>query len=400
MQRDDFPLINSNKYIYFDNAATMQKPRQVLDAVRDFYEAKNANPLRGIYDLSVQAEEETHQARQKVADFIGATSPEEIIFTRNATEGLNMAAWWIAKTLTSDDEILIGQTEHHSNLLPWARIANETGAHFGFIPGEEGGKITAKIFEAILTPNVKVVTLSLMGNVFGNLNEVAEISKIAHQNGVIVVVDAAQAVAHLPVSVADLGADFLVFSGHKIGAPMGIGVLWGKKKLLNQSLPILLGGGMVKDVSINRHNFGFTLQSLPAKYEAGTQNIGGIVGLGAAIDYWRKHDAAKLWQHEQELTQQMVSGVKELSGVELIGAGQGIVSFKMDKVHPHDIAQCLADENICVRAGYHCAQPGLDLLGIGPVVRASLSFYNTEEEVDKFLKVLGTVRQKMGVADV
>lgn len=396
MNREDFPLISGSKLIYFDNAATMQKPRQVLDAVRDFYEHDNANSLRGMYELAVRADERVFEARKKVAEFIGAKDPREITFVSNATEGLNMIASWLSPTLSSDDEVLIGQMEHHSNLLPWARIVNERGAHFGFIPSEADGTILASTFEKVVTPNTKVVAISLLSNVLGAKNEVREIIRIAHSVGALVVVDAAQAVAHMLVSASDLDADFLVFSGHKIGAPMGIGAVYGKLSLMEKTRPMLLGGGMVEDVSIIEDRFRFKTRLLPSRNEAGTQNIGGMVGLAAAIDYLSSHDG--LWECEAELTAKLSEGLRSVPLVTVYGAGYGIVSFNIAGVHPHDTAQVLADAGICVRAGYHCAQPGLDALGYGPVVRASLCFYNTESEVSRFLEVVATVRKKMGLS--
>ena len=436
MNREDFPLImgavndmadccmgkdmgwkvKPEGLVYLDNAATMQKPRQVIRAVQGFYETANANPLRGMYDLAVGATEVVDEVRKKVARFIGGSSADEVIFTSGATEGLNMAAEWSvggsrARSggfesdfggggfgLSADDEILVGIGEHHSNLLPWARAAGQTGAKLRLVNVNEDGAIDEKDFLAKLTPNTKVVAVQLIGNVLGNENDVKRLFKAAHgQSGAICVLDAAQAVAHVLVDARGLGADILAFSGHKIGAPMGIGVLWAKRELLEKMEPLEVGGGMVESVKINRDGVDVERAKIPQRFEAGTLNVGGIVGLGAAIDYLESVGMGEIERHEEELTDYAVAALEGVSGVEIYGAGKGIIALNISEVHPHDTAAILNEEGIAVRAGWHCAQPLLEFLEIGPVVRVSMSFYNTKEEIDKLVRALAMARGRMGL---
>ncbi|MBR3323591.1 aminotransferase class V-fold PLP-dependent enzyme [Candidatus Saccharibacteria bacterium] len=411
MNREDFPMIavadsmkadccldprdNGDRegWIYFDNAATMQKPRQVLKAVDEFYRRAYASPLRGLYDLSVAVTEEVRRAREKVAEFISADLPEEIIFTSGATEGLNMAAMWCAG-LTSDDEIIVSRGEHHSNLLPWLRIAEATGAHLKMVDCRPDGTVDEVDYLKALTPNTKVVAVNLVGNVLGGKNCIKNLFKQAHNRGeVLCVLDAAQAVAHMKIDVRELNADIMVFSGHKMGAPMGIGVLYGKKKVLERVSPVQMGGEMVEQVSLEKKGLMVKFAEAPEKFEAGTQNVGGIIGLAAAIDYLTGVGFDKIASYERDLLDYATERLGEVA--EIYGAGNGIVAFNITGIHPHDTAQFLSGEGIAVRAGWHCAQPLLEWLKIGPVVRMSLSFYNTREEIDKMAKILTRLKQEM-----
>ena len=395
MNREDFPIFKHQAGLaYLDNAATMQKPQAVIDAVRDFYERQNANPLRGLYDLSVQATEKVEQAREKIAKFIGAESPKEIIFTSGATDGLNQAAMWLSD-LSSDDEMLVSYGEHHSNLLPWVRMVEANRAVLRPLECEPDGTVQEADFKRRLTPNTRIVALNLVGNVMGGENRIKNLFKQAHNRGAKCVLDAAQAVAHQKVNVRELGADIMVFSGHKMGAPMGTGVVYARSDFLEKVAPVWLGGEMVESVSIELGMMRTEFAEAPRKFEAGTQNIGGIVGLLAAVDYLEGVGLEKIAKYEQELTAYMREKLEET--VEVYGAGKGILAFNLPGVHPHDVAQFLNEKQIAVRAGWHCAEPLLEHLEIGPVVRASLSFYNTEEDVDRLAAALGELKEKAGV---
>lgn len=420
MKRKDFPLIAGaasemadccmgkdmgwqappEGLVYLDNAATMQKPRQVLAAVDRYYRTCSANPLRGMYDLSVAAGEQVATARAKVAKFIGAKSSEEIVFCSGATEGLNMVAGWCEPQLSSDDEILLSFGEHHSNILPWAMISQKTGASLSMARCKLDGTIIVEDFENNLNPNVQVVSISYIGNVLGGENRIKKLFKKAHEMGAICILDMAQAVAHRKVNVRDLDADIAVFSGHKMGAPMGIGVIYAKKHILEMAVPSKLGGGAVDTVQVTPLGIKMIYPAAggPQKFEAGTLNVGGIVGLGAAIDYLEEVGLERIAKYERELTDYALEKLDAVARV--YGGNNGMIAFNVPGVHPHDVAQILNSEGIAVRAGWHCAQPLLEHLHIGPVVRASLSFYNTKGEIDKLARVLKTVPGKMGVENV
>ena len=414
MNREDFPLILAGGsvkadccldprdvgavegLIYFDNAATMQKPRRVIEAVREFYECRNANTLRGLYGLSVGATEEVERVRGEVANFIGAEGADEIIFTAGATAGLNMAAMWGAG-MSSDDEIVVGIGEHHSNLLPWVRIAEATGARLKLVKCMRDGTVDLGDYERALTPNTRVVAVNYIGNVFGGENCIKNLFREAHDRGrdVMCVLDAAQAVAHKEVNMRGLGADVMCFSGHKMGAPMGIGVMYARRKIMEgRVMPMMVGGGMVEDVAVM--DDGLLVRSAKGVrgFEAGTLNVGGIVGLGVAIEYLEEVGMGRIREYEEGLTEYLMEKVGEVA--EVYGGGNGMVAFNVPGVHAHDTAQILADEGVAVRAGWHCAQPLLESLGIGPVVRASTCFYNTQEEIDRMVRILGGVAGRMG----
>lgn len=443
--RADFPLIQqagtgqancglhatpeNEGLVYLDNAATMQRPEPVIQAVRRWGLVENANPLRGLYDLSVGATKKLARARRVVANFMGASEVREVIFTRGTTEGLNLVAMMLSGAgrsgegvgemgqnsgmvseagrglkISSDDEIVVEVGAHHSNLLPWLELARRTGARLKVAKCGMDGVLKERGLAEILTPNTKVVALSAMSNVTGAMAEVGRLVKVAHEVGAIVVVDAAQAVAHMKIDVREWGADLVAWSGHKIGAPMGVGVLWGRYEILEQLRPVMLGGEMVEGVSLpgglverGRQVVEVNLAEIPQRFEAGTLNMDGVVGLMVAIEYWERIGNEKIWERTQNLTSYVEEKLTEVDGVQVLAAENGIISFKIEGVHPHDVAEILSGEGIAVRAGYHCAQPLLEYLGWGPVVRASLAMYNTEEEIDKMVEVVGAVRKKMGL---
>lgn len=396
--RQDFPLIAQDEMVYLDNAATMQKPRAVIDAVREFYEKENASTLRGLYDLSAKATMKVEQVRQKVADFMGVES-KEIIFTKNATDGINMVALMVGSALSEHDEVVVGLDGHHSNILPWMDLERRSGVKLKLIQPEKNGDVKVQDFKDLVNSQTAIVATTLMSNVTGKTVEVEKVGALSAQSDshMLMVVDAAQAVAHMPVYPTLLKAAFMVWSGHKIGAPMGVGVLTGKAEILRQFLPAFYGGEMVDEVAVKNKRLNLELAESPHRFEAGTQNVEGIIGLGVAIDYWREHDENKLFNYIDELTFYAGEQLKDVPDLELVACEHGIISFNINGVHPHDVAQILAAENICVRAGYHCAQPLLDQMGIGPCVRASLTFYNTRTEIDKLVGELRLIRKKMGL---
>lgn len=399
--RKDFPILSKGDYIYFDNAATSQRPTVVVDAIKDFYENANANPLRGLYDWSVEATERYENARKTVADFIGASSTEEIIFTRNTTESLNLVAYsYGMENVSEGDEVVISVMEHHSNILPWQMVCREKKAKLIYLEPDEDGVITPEEYKSKITDKAKIVSIGHVSNVFGITNPVKEIVAYAHEKGATVVVDGAQAAPHIPVDVKDIDADFYAFSGHKLMAPMGIGVLYGKKAILENMKPFLTGGEMIEYVT--REDA--TYAELPHKFEAGTVNAAGAVGLEAAIKYLQKVGFDFIKEQEDKLTIRMMEGMKKLPYIKIYGSSDperhsGIVTFTIDGVHPHDISSVLNDDHVCVRAGHHCAQPLMQFIGAGSTARASVYFYNTEEEVDRFLEHLANVRGFMGYED-
>ena len=399
--RQDFPIFKGNDYIYFDNAATSQRPQAVIDAVADFYQKSNANPLRGLYDWSVDATERYEHARSTVAKFIGAKESCEIVFTRNTTESMNLIAYsYGLKNVGKDDEIVISVMEHHSNILPWQMVCRQTGAKLVWLEPDEEGVITEDEYKSKITDKARIVSIGHVSNVLGVTNPVKEIAAYAHDKGAVVVVDGAQSVPHMKVDVNEIGADFLAFSGHKLMAPMGIGVLYGKKDLLEAMDPFLTGGEMIEYVTRDSA----TWAELPHKFEAGTVNAADAVGLEAAINYIESVGFDFIKEQEHKLTRLLMDGMSELSYIKVYGSKDpkkhcGIVTFTMDGVHPHDISSVLNEDYVCVRAGHHCAQPLMQFLKVGSTARASLYFYNTEEEVKRFLEVLKGVRKVMGYGD-
>ncbi len=397
--RKDFPLIHERSGIaYLDNAATMQKPEKVINAVNNFYRNENANPLRGLYSLGVSATEEYENARETVREFINAASHSEIVFTRNATESLNLVGYsYASQFLKEGDEIAITIMEHHSNLLPWQVAAKKTGVVLKYIECDTEGKITDEAFDRVVTDRTKLVCMTMVSNVLGVKNDVKHFAKKAHERGAVFLADGAQAVPHMKVDVRDTDVDFLVFSGHKMGAPMGIGVLYGKEKLLDKMPPFLYGGEMIEYVTRESATFA----ELPHKFEAGTVNAGGAVGLMEAIKYYTSVGFDNITEAERMLSEYTYDVLSGISHLNLLGAKNakdhnGIFTFTIDDVHPHDIASILDSDGICVRAGHHCAQPLLKFLGFSSAARASLSFYNTTEEIDRLADSVSRIRERMG----
>ena len=402
MSKADFPVFEKYASLaYLDNAATTQKPRQVLEAVDRYYREENANPLRGLYGLSVAATEAYENAREKVRTFIGAKSTREIVFTRNATESLNLAAHSLGRVFVSEgDEVLVAISEHHSDMLHWQGLAEERGAEISYLECSEEGEYTVEALEKALTPKTKIFAIAQISNVYGRVNPIKEMAKVCHHNGTLLVCDGAQSVPHIAVDVQELGADILVFSGHKMLAPMGIGVLYGRQELLEKMPPFLTGGEMIETVTL----CGATYAELPHKFEAGTVNAGGAVGLGAAIDYINEIGFENIERREAELTALAFEQMKDIPYVHIIGSEKaqehcGIITFTVEGVHPHDIAALMDMEGVAVRAGHHCAQPLHHFIGIPSTARMSLAFYNDEQDVEKFITALKGLRRKMGYGE-
>lgn len=390
-----------NKIIYIDNAATSQRPQCVIDAEGDFYKNYNANPLRGLYSLSVEATEVYENAREAVRKFIGAEKSNEIIFTRNTTESLNLVAYsYGLSNVKKGDEIVVSIMEHHSDLLPWQMVAKTCGAELKFIECAKDGSIDLEKVKELITSRTKIVAMTQVSNVLGREYPVKEIAKLAHEKGAVMVVDGAQSTPHMRVDVTDLDADFFAFSGHKLLAPMGIGVLYGKEELLEKMPPFLSGGEMIDSVTRTSAVYA----ELPHKFEAGTVNAAGAAGLKAAIDYIEKVGFDYIGEREIALTSRAIEKMKKIPHVNIVGSENadehtGIVTFTIDNVHPHDISEILAADGIAVRAGHHCAQPLLTHLGLNSTARASFAFYNTEDEVDKFTDSVATIRERMGYGE-
>jgi cysteine desulfurase/selenocysteine lyase len=395
--RRTFPLLASD-IAYLDNAATTQKPLAVLEAERRYYEEDNANPFRGVYDLSERATERYENARAKVAEFINAESPEEIVFVRNATEALNLlASSWCEDNITEGDEIVVSVMEHHSDFLPWKIMAEKKGAVLVRLEPDETGAVTDEILDKVLSQKTKIVALTQVSNVLGRVNDIKHIATKVHAAGAVFSVDGAQSVPHMKVDVRDLDCDFLSFSGHKMFGPMGIGVLYGKKELLDNMRPYMYGGEMIQTVHWDKVVYAET----PHKFEAGTVNVGGAVGLDAAIDYINSIGWDIMEEQEAALTKRAMAGMLDIPGIRIIGSQaaedhKGIVTFCVEDVHPHDVADIMGKAGVCIRAGHHCAQPLMDFLGVKSTCRASFAFYNTLSEVDRFVEELSKVRGLMG----
>ena len=396
--RSDFPLIVNSSIAYLDNAATAQRPKCVIDAESDFYLRHNANPMRGLYELSIEATDIYENARETVRKFIGAASTEEVVFTRNTTESLNLVAYSYGLThVKAGDEVLVSIMEHHSDLLPWQMVCRQTGAKLRFIDCEPDGSVDLNKVDELITDKTKIVAMTQVSNVLGRQYPVREVAKLAHAKGAVMVVDGAQSTPHMPVNVQELGADFFAFSGHKVFGPMGIGVLYGRRDLLDAMPPFLSGGEMIE--SVTRESAVYA--ELPHKFEAGTVNAAGAAGLKAALDYVSSIGFDELMRREHALTERAFNAVRNIPHVQVLGSDKaeehtGIVTFVVDGVHPHDISEILSSDGIAVRAGHHCAQPLLKHLGHLSTTRASLAFYNTEDEVDRFVASLSTIRERMG----
>ena len=400
--RADFPvfeeLVNGKPVAFLDSAASAQKPRQVLDAMREFYEHSYANVHRGVYRLAERATAGYETARGKVASFVNAPSEREVIFTRSATEALNLVAYaWGLDNLAAGDLVVVTELEHHSSFVPWQYVAGRTGAAFRAIPIDESGELRLEALEALEREGtVKVVASNLVSNTLGTVNPVDRLAAWAHDRGAIMVVDAAQAAPHRRIDAAALGCDFLAFSSHKMCGPSGAGALWGRRELLETMSPFNLGGEMIRSVSMEKT----TWNELPYKFEAGTPAIAEAVGFGAAIDYVSAVGLEAIEEHEHELVEYALGRLGELSWIEVYGPPPerraGIVSFNVEGVHPHDVAQVLDWEGVAVRAGHHCTQPLMAKLGVSATTRASFYLYSILEEVDRFVEGLGKAKKSLG----
>ncbi len=388
--RNDFPILRENKIAYLDSGATTQRPIQVLDKVYNFYKSENANPHRGAYKLSIQATEVYENARQKVADFINAPSARNIVFTRNATESLNLLTYsYGLNNVKKDDKIVLSIMEHHSNLVPWQMVCQKNGAKLEYMYTNSNGELTTEEIDKKIVPGVKIVGITQVSNVLGTINPIKEIIKKAHSVGAIVILDGSQSVPHMKVDVQELDADFLVFSGHKMLSPFGIGVLYGKNNLLDSMTPFLFGGDMIEYVYEQETIFA----EVPTKFEAGTQNVGGAVGISAAIDYLKNIGMENIEKIEKELTKYAYEELSKLDFITLYGPKDlqkrsGVFSFNVNGVHPHDVASVLDSQDVCVRSGNHCAQPLLRYMNLDSTCRASLYVYNTKEDIDRLVKAL------------
>ena len=399
--REDFPIlnqkVNDEPLVYLDNAATTQKPLTVLSAINDFYQQDNANVHRGVHTLAERATADYEAAREKVRAFINAQSTKEILFTRGTTTSLNWVAQFAGQILTPADEVIITIMEHHSNIVPWQEIAQRTGATLKFVYLKDGALDWTDLNEKIST-KTKFVSVAHVSNVLGCINPIKEIAALAHAHGAYVVVDGAQSVPHMAVDVQELDVDFFAFSGHKMMGPTGIGVLYGKKELLQRFEPIEFGGEMI-DFVYESHS---TWTELPWKFEAGTPNIAGAIGLGAAIDYINSIGIENIQQHERELVEYLLPKLKEVPGLTLYGPAEprqraGVIAFNLQGLHPHDLATALDMEGIAVRAGHHCAQPLLHDLKVAATARASFYLYNTKADCDKLIEALWVTKEFFNV---
>lgn len=394
--RKQFPIlsqkVNGRDLVYLDNAATSQKPHAVIDAVANYYREYNSNVHRGVHTLGTKATDAYEGARERVRKFINAKSTQEIIFTRGTTNGLNMVAQSYGRTnLSEGDEIVITYMEHHANLIPWQQVAKETGAQLKYIPLQEDGTVLLEDVEKNVTSHTKIVSIALVSNVLGTINPVKEIAEIAHKNGAVLVVDAAQGAPHMKIDVQDLNCDFLAFSGHKMCAPTGIGVLYGKKNLLEDMEPVETGGEMIDFVGL----YESTWKELPWKFEAGTPIIAGAIGLAAAIDFLEEIGLDEIFQHEHKLAQYALEQCASIEGMTIYGPKEraGLITFNLENIHPHDVATVLDAEGVAIRAGHHCAQPLMKYLNVTATARASFYLYNTEEEIDQFIRAIHKTKE-------
>src|SRR5919198_2739182 len=400
--RADFPIlareVHGKPLVYLDNAATSQKPRQVIEALVDYYEHYNANIHRGVHALAEEATERYEATRRKVARFIGADGPDTIVFTRNTTESINLVAYtWARRHLGAGDEILLTDMEHHSNLVPWQILAQEQGARLRFAEIRDDGTLDLEQVRDLIGPRTKLVSMVHMSNVLGTINPVAEVARMAHAAGALMLVDGAQSVPHMPVRIGELDCDFLAFSSHKMLGPTGVGVLWGRRELLESMPPFLGGGEMIEDVSreVSTYNV------LPWKYEAGTPNIADVIAFGAAIDYLENVGMASIREHERELAAYALESIGAQPDVTVYGPSDaarrgGVMAFNLGDIHAHDLATVLDYEGIAIRAGHHCCMVLAKKLDLAASARASFYLYNTEQEVDALVGALGQAREIFG----
>ena len=390
--KKDFPIFKNSDLVYLDNAATTHKPQSVLDAVDRLYKEANANVHRALYSLGSESTERFENSRTKVADFINSNSAKEIIFTSGTTEAINLLARSLGDTLKPGDEILISEMEHHSNIVPWQLTAQRTGATLNYIPITETGELDLSKPDHYFKPNTKIVSITHISNVLGTINPVKKLAEMAHEMGALLIVDGAQGAPHLQLNVQDLGCDFYAFSGHKMLGPTGIGALWGKTELLNKIDPFMGGGEMIETVSMESS----TWNEVPYKFEAGTPNFAQAVGLGAAVDYLKTIGMSTIVEHENTLTAYALNKINQIEGIRIHGSADeraGVISFNVDGIHPHDLAQFLNEDNIAIRVGHHCAQPLLSTLGETATARLSFYIYNDESDVDKFYNSLTNIRK-------
>ena len=390
--KKDFPIFNNSDLVYLDNAATTHKPQSVLNAVDRLYTEANANVHRALYSLGSESTERFENSRTKVADFINSNSAKEIIFTSGTTESINLLARSLGNILNPGDEILISEMEHHSNIVPWQLTAERTGTTLNYIPVTETGELDLSEPDHYFKPNTKIVSITHISNVLGTINPVKKLAEMAHEMGALFIVDGAQGVPHLQVNVQDLGCDFYAFSGHKMLGPTGIGALWGKTELLNEMDPFMGGGEMIETVTMESS----TWNEIPYKFEAGTPNFAQAVGLGAAVDYLKIIGMSTIAEHEKTLTAYALNKINQIEGIRIHGSADeraGVISFNVDGIHPHDLAQFLNEDNIAIRVGHHCAQPLLSTLGETATARLSFYIYNDESDVDKFYNSLTNIRK-------
>ena len=390
--REDFPILREQAHghplIYFDNAATSQKPGAVIDALRRYYEHENANVHRGLHELSSRATEAYEQARQRVATYLGATNAEEIVFTRGTTESINLVAQaWGGKFVRAGDVILLTEMEHHSNLVPWQFLAERTGARLRFVPVLDDGRLDLEQLASLLTSEVKIFAFTHISNSLGTINPVSELCQKARAVGALTLVDAAQSVGHLPIDVQELGCDFLAFSGHKMCGPTGIGGLYARAEVLDSIPPWHGGGEMIVSVTLEKSAF----KKAPHRFEAGTPNIAGAIGLAAAIDYIERIGRPAIFEHDSDLANYAAQRLSELPGMHIFGPTRqrgALVGFVMDAAHPHDLTTFADQYGLALRGGHHCNQPLMRRFGVPGTTRASFYFYNTREEVDRMIEIL------------
>ena len=397
--RKDFPIldqeINGAPLIYFDNAASTQKPKAVIDAIKSYYENDHSNVHRGVHSLSIRATDLYEASRKKVADYINANSTDEIIFTKGTTDSINLVASSLTKSIQPSDEIVITTMEHHSNIVPWQELCRRTGASLKVAPIDDNGELIIDELERLLCKDTKILALTHTSNTLGTINPIKEIITMAHHLNIKVLIDGAQAIGHQNIDVQDLDCDFYAFSGHKLYGPTGIGVLYGKEDLLNELEPYQFGGEMILKVTFNET----TYNSLPYKFEAGTPNIAGAIGLGKAIEYIESINLNACVKQENVVTEYSLKKLKDLSNIKLIGNSENrssIISFTIKNIHPHDIGTILNQRGIAMRTGHHCTMPLMDFYEIPGTIRASFSFYNTESEVDEMVAALQTACEMLG----
>ncbi|MEM6699458.1 MAG: SufS family cysteine desulfurase [Bacteroidota bacterium] len=382
--------------VYLDSAATTQKPRVVIDGIQQFYERENANIHRGLYDLAAKATNKYESVRQKVADFIDANTAKEIVYTSGTTAGINLVAQsFVAPKLQAGDEVLISAMEHHANLIPWQMICQKSGAKLQVIPFLKDGSLDFDVFQSMLNSRTKFLAIVHISNTFGTINPIKKMIELAHEKEIPVLVDAAQSIAHYELNVQTLDVDFLVFSGHKVYGPTGVGILYGKQEYLQSMSPITFGGDMIREVSFETTSFAHA----PQRFEAGTTNIAGVIGLGHAIDFVQTLDQSSVRSHLDNLLEKTTLALQSIDGLKIVGTAKqksAICSFVFDHIHPHDVATFLGAENIAVRAGNHCTQPALEAIGTGATTRASFGIYNTLEDVKQLVAAAQEIKAFFG----